>query len=220
MEKSFYDEWETIHSTNEWGQYPTEPVIRFVARNYYNTNRAEVKILDYGCGAGAHTWYLAREGFDTYAFDGSESAVKKVLNKLNRENLKANVCVADALNCDYPADYFDAVIDNVCVYSNLYKHIQKMYSGIYNMLKKKGKLFSTCFGKNTDGYGTGKELEKDTYVDIETGGLVGRGITHFYSKEELEGTLRQAGFNIVSIDRILWTDRGNQFEQFIAVVEK
>ena len=59
------------------GEYLSEHVIRFVARNYYNTDRSKVRILDFGCGQGAHTWYLAREGFDTYAFDGSSSAIKK-----------------------------------------------------------------------------------------------------------------------------------------------
>lgn len=36
MGKSFNQEWETVHSTQEWGMYPTEHVIRFIARNYYN----------------------------------------------------------------------------------------------------------------------------------------------------------------------------------------
>ena len=57
--------WEKIHSTQAWGAYPSEHVIRFVTRNYYSAeNRRAIKILDFGCGQGAHTWYLSREGFD------------------------------------------------------------------------------------------------------------------------------------------------------------
>ena len=37
--KSFSEEWEKIHSTQEWGRYPSETVIRFIARNYYKTER-------------------------------------------------------------------------------------------------------------------------------------------------------------------------------------
>ncbi len=55
-----HDAWEKIHSQKVWG-YPSEHVIRFVARNYYKRNRSEVKILDFGCGTGANTWSLARE---------------------------------------------------------------------------------------------------------------------------------------------------------------
>ena len=69
--------WNEIHETQAWGSYPSEHVIRFFARNYYSKERDKVKILDFGCGGGAHTWYLAREGFDVYAFDGAEAAVKK-----------------------------------------------------------------------------------------------------------------------------------------------
>lgn len=50
--KSFDNVWEEIHSTTEWGQYPSEHVIRFVARNYYKKDRANTKILDFGCGGG------------------------------------------------------------------------------------------------------------------------------------------------------------------------
>ena len=50
--KSFDDIWETIHATEEWGKYPSEPVIRFVARNYYNKDRRCITMLDFGCGGG------------------------------------------------------------------------------------------------------------------------------------------------------------------------
>lgn len=46
MKKSFDNYWEQVHSRTEWGQYPTEHVIRFIARNYYNKNRKEIRILD------------------------------------------------------------------------------------------------------------------------------------------------------------------------------
>ena len=46
--------WEEIFSTREWGQYPSENIIRFVARNYYKKERDNIKILDFGCGGGAH----------------------------------------------------------------------------------------------------------------------------------------------------------------------
>ena len=99
--KSFDMVWEKIHATQEWGKYPSEPVIRFVARNYGKMDRDSIKILDFGCGGGSHTWYLAREGFDVYAFDGSKSAVRKVGERLGQEGLAADLRVRDALELDY-----------------------------------------------------------------------------------------------------------------------
>lgn len=221
MGKSFNEEWETVHSTQEWGMYPTEHVIRFIARNYYNVpERGKIKILDFGCGTGAHTWYLAREGFDAYAFDGSESAIRRAKERFAKERLSADFKVLDALEADYPDEYFDAIVDNVCIYGNQLENIKQMYANCYRMLKTGGKMVTTCFGKRTQGYGTGTALEKDTYVDITEGALVGRGTTHFYNEEELYKVLLNAGFKNIQIDKILYTDRDIQIEQYIAIVEK
>ena len=219
-EKSFNQEWEVIHSKQEWGMYPTEHVIRFVARNYYNTNRENTKVLDFGCGTGAHAWYLAREGFDTYGFDGSQNAIHRAEHRFRHEGLSAHFQVADALDINYPDDFFDAVIDNVCILGNLVDNINKMYENVYRMLKPGGKLLSTCFGKKTDGYGTGDALEKDTYVNITEGAMSGRGTIHFFDQSELKELLEKVGFIDIQMDTVLYTDRGVQIEQYITVAQK
>ncbi len=103
--KSFDSIWEKIHVTQEWGKYPSEFVVRFIARNYYDMDRKTIKVLDFGCGGGSNTWYLAREGFDTYAFDGFKSAIEKVRTRLEGENLPADLKILDVLDLDY-ADNF------------------------------------------------------------------------------------------------------------------
>lgn len=133
--KSFDSIWEKIHSSQQWGKYPSEFVIRFMARNYYDKTKKELKVLDFGCGAGNHTWYLAKEGFSVYAFDGSESAVKKVQIRLEEEGMHAHLRVADALELGYPDNFFDCVIDNVTIYANILQNIQRMYSEIFRILK-------------------------------------------------------------------------------------
>ena len=152
--------WEEIHSEREWGKYPTEQVIRFVARNFYEVDdRKQIKILDFGCGAGSHTWFLAKEGFDTYAFDCSISAIERVRKRLSNENLQANLQVLDGIEEAYPLLYFDSVIDNVCIYANKLEDIKKMYTNCYNYLKQDGLLFTSVFSDKTTGYKEGKEIE-------------------------------------------------------------
>ncbi len=218
--KSFDETWEKIHAAQEWGKYPSEPVIRFVARNYYNGARKAVKILDFGCGGGSHTWYLAREGFDTYGFDGAKSAVNKVETRLKEEKLQADLRVRDALELDYENDFFDCVIDNATVYANRKENILKMYQQIYRMLKKGGKLFSVSFTTGTTGFGTGTKLEENTFCDIAEGGLAGRGISHFYEEDELINLLKETGFQNIVADTLRFTDRGNVVEQFLVQAEK
>ena len=220
MMETFDPVWEEIHSQREWGKYPSESVIRFVARNYYHGDRAKTKILDFGCGAGSNTWYLAREGFDTFAFDGSKSAVGRVQKRLEEEHLEADLRVRDALNLDYEQESFDCIIDNAVIYANLSENIRKMFEEVYGLLKKGGKLFSVSFSTNTTGYGIGKRLEENTYSDIQEGCLADRGTAHFFDKKELHDILNGCGFLNIRIDTLAYTDNGALIEQFLVQAER
>lgn len=220
MNQSFDTIWETIHETNAWGKYPSEVVIRFIARNYYQSDRKTIRILDFGCGAGSNTWYLARENFDVYAFDGSESAIRKVKERFLEEGLHADLRVRDALNLDYENDFFDCVVDNVAIYANRLPYIIKMYEKIYQMLREGGKIFSVSFSKNTTGYRMGREIEQDTFVDITCGSLQGRGTVHFFSVDELTDLLHKIGFKNLIADQMRYTDRGNVVENIMIQAEK
>lgn len=220
MEKSMDSRWNELHTTVEWGQYPTESVIRFVARNYYKKERKNIKILDFGCGQGAHTWYLAREGFDTYAFDGAADAVQKTEQKLKREGLSVNLGVYDALNLPYEDNFFDLVIDVGCICCNKYSDSVRMYQKIYQILRGGGKLLSSGFGHATTGYGLGKEIETGTFEGITKGNLIGLGTIHFTTKDELCQTFTKCGFRNCNVDYIRYSDQGNDIEQLIAYGEK
>ena len=219
-EKSIDSIWETIHRNGSWGAYPSEHIIRFVARNYYNEDRSKIKVLDFGCGQGAHTWYLAREGFDTYAFDGSESAVKKAKSYLETNGLTAHFKVSDGLTVDYPDNYFDAIIDNVCIYANKIKNIRVMYSNIYRFLKPNGKLMTVVFGEEMNGYKSGEEIEEGTFENIKEGNLAHRGVTHIFEQDEITALLKSIGYVDIKCDWIKYTDNGRMVHQYICSAEK
>lgn len=212
-----HDAWETIHKNRNWGYYPAEHVIRFVARNFYKKERNKVKILDFGCGTGAHTWYLAREGFDAYAFDISETAVAKMEEMLKKEGVRATTSVCDGVELNYKNNFFDAIIDNVSIQSNCIENIKKMYQECFRILSEGGKIQTTVFGKMTTGYGTGRKIEDGTYEGIESGRLQGIGCRHFFEKAELEEILKEVGFKDIRIDSINYTDGDNLIEQFVAI---
>lgn len=75
----------------------------------------------------------------------------------------------------------------------------------YQILKPGGKLITVCFGRQTTGYGTGRELEENTFKNIPKGALSDRGITHFFGKDELRETLQTTGFDEMEIKYSIYT---------------
>lgn len=218
--KTFDKKWEEVHKSRAWGQYPSEDVIRFIARNYYQKNRADIKILDLGCGQGANTWYLAREGFDVYALDGSSSAVESAKKYLKSNNLNAKIVVSDASNTMYKDDFFDCVIDSAVIYANTSNGIKAILKEVNRVLKPQGKIISTgLFNKQTTGYGTGEFIEKNTYRNLETGSLEGLGVVHFFDKEEIVKTWNEVGYTNIKIDNLLRSDYGGKFDVGYYILE-
>jgi cyclopropane fatty-acyl-phospholipid synthase-like methyltransferase len=165
--------------------------------------------LDLGCGAGSNTWYLAREGFDVYAVDGSETAVKKTLSYLEELGLSASVSVRDMAELKYGDGFFDAVIDSAAIYANTVDGISMILSEANRVLKAGGKLFSSgLFDYDTTGFESGEKIETGTYVNISDGPFSGIGTVHFFTREEVVKFYTGAGFNGLKIDKLTRTDRG------------
>lgn len=212
--------WENIHATHDWGKYPSEQVVRFVARNYYDKKRKDIKILDFGCGAGANTWFLAREGFDVYAFDGAPSAVRKAKRYLQEQGFEdVHFTVQNGRELEYEDSFFECVIDNVCIYSNIMDDILKMYKEVYRVLKPQGKIYTSCFGVNTFCKG-GVCIEERTYINVQEGVLAERGILHIYTEDELYNIIENIGFQNIVIDYDQYSDNGNKVEILMAKAEK
>ncbi len=181
--------WEQIFSTREWGKYPPEEVIRFIARNFYAfPDRKQIKLLEIGCGTGANIWYMSREGFDVYGIDGSTTAIAKAENRLHSEGLKAHLRVGDLISLSnfYPPAYFDAVLDVACLQHNSIQGIKTIVEQVKTVLKPGGRIFSIAVASGSWGYGLGKEVELGTFIEITEGPLEGKGLCHFFNLEEVQ----------------------------------
>jgi SAM-dependent methyltransferase len=184
--------WEETFQTEEWGKYPPEHVIRFVARNFYACpDRQAIRLLDAGCGPGGSTWYMAREGFRVAGIDGSSTAIERANTRLRTEGLSAELQVGDYVVLPWPDEFFDGVIDNFSFYSNLCADWQLAVDEVFRVLRSGG-LFLTCsFTPNCWGYGIGRTVEPGTFTDIPEGPLYSRGLAHFISEGELRHLLRR-----------------------------
>jgi ubiquinone/menaquinone biosynthesis C-methylase UbiE len=208
--KSFDSTWEKIHNSQDWGKYPQEEVVRFFGRNY-KESRDNIKVLDLGCGAGAHTWYLAREGFSTYAIDGSHSAVERTKQLLSQMNLSAEFNCGDFGQLPYQDNYFDVVLDGSAIGCQVLSSIKHILNECNRVLVKRGSLFSTGnFTLNSAGYGTGEEIEPNTFRLVDKGPFIGIGTLHYFSENELRNLYSEAMFDIISLDTLTRTDYNNE----------
>jgi cyclopropane fatty-acyl-phospholipid synthase-like methyltransferase len=136
--------WEKIFQENEWGKYPSIPVIRFIARNFYKVkNRKGIKILEIGSGTGANLWFCAREGFSVIGLEGSKTANERMLKRFDEENLTSHIL--DTKIGDYfetldeiEDNSIDAIIDSESLYCNSFDRSKEIVVKSFNKLKVGG----------------------------------------------------------------------------------
>jgi SAM-dependent methyltransferase len=213
--------WEEIFSSREWGKYPPEHVIRFVARNFYRApDRKQVRLLEVGCGPGANVWFMAREGFTVSGIDGSSTAIEQASERLSREGLTADLRVGDYSTIPWPDSSFDGVVENVSLYCNRWDAVKRALGEICRVLKPGALFLSSFFTDRTWGYGRGTMVEPDGFIDITEGPLAGAGFVLFLNQARLYELYRD--FTDIAVERSSWTMQGEQrlVEQFVITCHK
>jgi SAM-dependent methyltransferase len=179
--------WSSVFSNQAWGKYPNDDVIRFVASHYYKIpRRADVRLLEIGCGPGANVWFMAREGFTTYGIDGSDVAIEQAQVRLDREvpGWSGELRVGDIGKLPFADASFDAVLDNEAVCCNPWEASQAIYAEAWRVLKTGGKLFSRTFGVGCWGDGEGERVGRNAWLCAD-GPLQGKGLCRFTAPEEV-----------------------------------
>ncbi len=216
--------WEDVHAARVWGAYPPEDLVRFVARQYGARSKEErraVTFLDLGCGQGASTWFLAREGFEVTAIDASNSAVQKTRERMQAEGLAARIEAADFRRLEFPPESFDCIIDIESIYTNTAQDINALYQTVYRLLKPGGMFFTMSFSTKCSNFGTGIKVEEGTYIDIPAGSPK-TGMAHYFERNELKALLQATGFKDIEINEKSVTDNGGKelVSQWIAYGKK
>ncbi len=194
--------WEEIHSSREWGKYPPEELVRFVARRYYGSeNRKAVRILDLGCGLGSGVWYFCREGFSASGIDSSPSAIDRLERRLEAEGLTADLHVGDIVHSlpgFFHPESFDAITEVTCLYCLPFSEAKSVVRQAANLLKPGGCFFAMTFDVATWGFGLGRQVEPNSFADITEGPLKDRGFARFYARHELDDLF--SALPIVSVE--------------------
>jgi SAM-dependent methyltransferase len=213
--------WEEIFASRSWGKYPSEHVVRFVARNFYGVpDRARMRLQEVGCGPGANIWFMAREGFSVSGIDGSKTAIKLAGERLAAEGLSGELVLGNFVNLPWADGVFDGVIENVALYCNPPASVRAALREIRRVLKPGAPFQSSFFTDRTWGYGMGRMVEPNCYADIPEGPFAESGYCMFLNRESV-GELF-GDFSDVAVERISWTMEHEQHlvEQFVITCRK
>lgn len=153
-------------------------------------DRGEARILDFGCGTGRHSLYLAHKGFRVYAFDGSTSAVERVQKNLQVERLEADVRVWEMMKpLPFEDGFFDGVVATRVIHHTLLENIRKIAGEIDRVLKRGGYVVLQVaeYGGHVkimrEAPDKHRLIEPGTHVPLEG---VEQGVPHHhFTKEEL-----------------------------------
>lgn len=217
----FDQAWEKIFKTQNWGKYPSEEIIRFIASKFKSIiDRRDIRVLDIGCGGGAHTWFLAREGFETYGIDGSDSGIKQAKALLEREGLKANLKVGDFTHLDYPEEYFDAIIDSSAIQHNAMQDVQNIHKQIMALLKPGGSFCGVMINTLTSGWQDAEKLEENTYTNFKSGPIQKDLLVHLFTESEVHELM--SGYEEINLERTTRTVNNgkDQYGHFVVTGQK
>jgi len=220
-EKTIYGDpvWEKLFRKG-WGKYPPEEVVRFFFR--VKNEFSSPKVLDIGCGQGACSWFMAKEGAKVLAFDGAPTGLQN-LPEIAKEFRLRNTIELVLGDITTPGKYisetFDILLDNYSLYANPEEDICSALFQYYNFLNRGRYLLMNCFGEKTTGYGTGTQLSEHTYRDVE-GSLKGRGVITWFNRTRLNDLFDNIGFQVNYTEDLIVEYNGIVSERLITCLKK
>ena len=205
--------WENIFSKKEWGKYPSEAVIRFIARNFYNTkDRNAIKVLELGLGTGANLWFCAREGFRVSGVDFSQSGIERFLGRMAAENLSAQVDKIaqgdyyERLD-EFENESFDAFIDSYSLAYNDFERTKAIIDKAVSKLKRGAKFLSITPSVKNEGFEPDESLGYHLVKPIK-GSDAFTGVIRFCDKSDIQSLYSGANYDITSIENITHSQNG------------
>ncbi|EDS76685.1 putative methyltransferase type 11 [Clostridium botulinum C str. Eklund] len=224
MNTDIQNKWEKLHEQSRFRpKYPSEEIVQFIFRNFKRDGKE--KVLDLGCGAGRHVYFMANEGIDVYGCDISREGINYTQELLKRNNLSASLNVASIDKLPYEDNFFDGLISCGVLYYCKIEQIKKAILEIHRVLKEGSKGLIIVRNTNDYRFKNGEEIEKNTFMinedDFTKCAFNENGmIMHFFQRDELVDLFSK--FTEVSIDEITHTHSNGKYmdSNYEIIVEK
>lgn len=213
--------WESLHKQSRFRpKYPSETVVQYVFRNFKRDG--QTKVLDLGCGAGRHLYFMANENLAAYGVDISRDGVEYTNELLKANNLKGEAVVGAVYDIPYENEMFDGLVSYGVLYYCDKKEIEQACDEIYRVLKNGGKALIVVRTTNDSRYGQGNEIEKNTFIineeDDTKSAFYESGMKmHFFTEEEVRELFKN--FATMTIDKIEETSEEGKYMESNFVIQ-
>ena len=204
---TFDDVWETRYGTDPGyrNYYPWSSVVSFVmSQAPRDRPRAEVAIVEVGCGTASNLWFCAREGFAVAGIDASATAIQWAARRFAEEQLEGDLRVGDFTNLPFPGAAFDLCIDRAALSLTPPEGAVRAFAEIHRVLRPGGKfLFTPYSDRCTSFY---RSPDPDGMVrDIRSGSITGGSQVRFYSLQDVRDLFGD-GWSLLSLHHVEETD--------------
>jgi len=203
--KTWNPVWDAVFSSRSWGGYPNEDMIRFVARRFgQRGNHGAIRMLDVGSGPGSTSWYLAREGYDVTAVDGSSQGIERLNERMRAEGLFVRTAISDLASLPFPDGWFDCAVEVHSLMCNGAAESSLIVAEIHRVLKPGGLFFSRT--PSTQGWAglEGTPSGRNTYSECTAGPFAGMGTVRLMDRDQIEDLY--APLNVISVDHVAYTE--------------
>ena len=134
--------WEQeFYASGKFPRAPYDAVASFVYRRSPAKPRAEVRVLEVGCGAGNNVWFLASEGFSVAGSDGSQTAIDYAHRRFVASGLTAELRVEAFPKVSFEDRSFDLVIERAALVYVPYEIACQAIEQIQRVLVPGGRFF-------------------------------------------------------------------------------
>jgi SAM-dependent methyltransferase len=190
--------WDDVFSTRAWGRWPAEEVVRAVARL---SRGRRMRVLEIGSGAGAQLWYLEHEGHDAFGVDLSREGARRATQRLRDEGSPARLAVGDALALPLPDATFDLVLDVEALVYVPEDRTAGAWREVARVLRAGGSFLSIAFTPRSYAWHQARRVGERSVEDIVDGPLAGTPCTAFVDEGVVRVLARDAGLDVVEIQR-------------------
>ena len=155
--------WEVLSKDDEYWNTP-DFMIHYLS---YRWKQAEFKsFLDIGCGLGRHAIYMAKNGFNVYAFDYSKYVIELVKEKAYKNDVDIKLCIANIADFPYENESIDCM-GAIGVLSNSDKDgILRVLKEMHRVLKVGGEAYFNIISKFSDNDSEGELFNGNSFYQI------------------------------------------------------